>query len=66
MYLLTILEDARRRNMAEQAYAYIHSEEGKAMAIELDRLRAECDKAEANYLALCARHDAEREAEGAA
>ena len=63
MYLLQILEDARRRNAAEQYYIYSQSEEGKAAAVELDRLRAECDAAEANYLATCARCDAERVAE---
>ncbi len=52
--------------MAEQAYAYINSPEGKAAAEELDRLRAACAKAEANYLATCARCDAERKAEGRA
>ncbi len=66
MYLLQILEQARCRNMAEQAYAYINSPEGKAAAEELDRLRAACAKAEANYLATCARCDAERKAEGRA
>jgi len=60
MYLLQILEQARARQRGEAAYAYINSEEGKAMALELDRLRAECDKAEANYVAVCARCDAER------
>jgi hypothetical protein len=63
MYLLQILEDVRRRNAAEQYYLYTQSDEGKAMALELDRLRAECDAAEANYVALCARYDAERAAE---
>jgi len=63
MYLLQILEDVRRRNAAEQYYIYSQSEEGKAAALRLDRLRAECDKAEASYVALCARHDAERTAE---
>ena len=65
MSLLQILEQARARQRYEATYAYIHSPEGLAMARELDRLRAECDKAEANYLATCARHDAERAAEGA-
>ena len=60
MHLLVILEQARARNVAEQYYIYTQSAEGKAAAIELDRLRAECDKAEANYLATCARCDAER------
>ena len=63
MYFLQILEDVRRRNAAEAYYAYTQSEEGKAAAMELDRLRAECDKAEASYIALCARYDAERAAE---
>jgi hypothetical protein len=63
MYLLQILEQARARQRGEAAYAYIHSDEGKAMMVELDRLRAECDAAEANYLATCARCDAERAAE---
>ena len=63
MTLLVILEQARRRNAAEAAYAYINSEEGKAMALELNRLRAACEAAEANYLATCARCDAERKAE---
>jgi hypothetical protein len=63
MYLLQILEQVRARQRGEAAYAYIHSEEGKAMMVELDRLRAECDAAEASYTALCARHDAERAAE---
>ena len=63
MYLLQILEQVRRRNAAEAYHAYVNSDEGKAAAVELDRLRAACDAAEANYLALCARHDAERAAE---
>jgi len=63
MNLLQILEQARRRNAAQEYYLYTQSPEGKAAALELDRLRAECDKAESNYLALCARHDAERAAE---
>ena len=63
MSLLQILEQVRARNAAEQYHAYANSAEGRAAAIELDRLRAECDKAEANYLATCARHDAERAAE---
>jgi len=49
--------------MAEQAYVYINSPEGKAAEAELDRLRADCAEAEANYLATCARCDAERAAE---
>jgi len=60
MYLLQILDDARRRNAAEQYCLYTQSDEGKAAARELDRLRAACDAAEANYLATCARCDAER------
>ena len=63
MTILYILEQARRRYAAEQYYLYTQSAEGKAAAEELDRLRAECAKAEANYLATCARHDAERKAE---
>jgi hypothetical protein len=63
MYLLQILQQAQARQRGEAAYAYIHSDEGKAMMVELDRLRAECDAAEANYLATCARCDAERAAE---
>jgi len=63
MYVFQILEQVRRRNAAETYYAYVNSEEGKAAVVELDRLRAECDKAESNYLALCARHDVERAAE---
>lgn len=66
MYLLIILEQVRRRNVAEQYYAYTQSEEGKAAAEELNRLRAACEQAEANYLATCARCDAERKAEGRA
>jgi hypothetical protein len=62
MSLLQILEDVRRRNAAEQYYSWTQSEEGKAAARELDRLRAECAAAEANYVALCARYDAERAA----
>lgn len=62
MYLFQILEQVRRRNAAETYYSYVNSPEGKAAAVELDRLRAACDAAEANYLALCARHDAERAA----
>lgn len=63
MYLLQILEDARRRNAAEQYYIYTQSPEGKAAEAELNRLRAACDAAEADYVALCARFDAERAAE---
>jgi len=63
MYLLQILEQARARNVAEQYYLYTQSEEGRAAAIELDRLRAACDAAEAHYLATCSRCDAERAAE---
>lgn len=65
MTILYILEQARRRNMAEQYHLYAQSEEGKAAAEELNRLRAACEQAEANYLATCARHDAERAAEAA-
>jgi hypothetical protein len=63
MTILYILEQARRRNAAEQYYLYTQSPEGKAAAEELDRLRADCAEAEANYLATCARCDAERSAE---
>jgi hypothetical protein len=66
MYLLQILQQAQARQRGEAAYAYIHSDEGKAMLVELDRLRADCAEAEANYLATCARCDAERKAEGRA
>jgi hypothetical protein len=62
MSLLVILEQVRRLNAAEQYYAYTQSPEGKAAAEELDRLRADCAEAEANYLATCARCDAERAA----
>ena len=41
-------------------HAYTNSEEGKAAALELDRLRADCDKAEALYFAQFAKRDAER------
>tara|TARA_R110000868_G_scaffold362266_1_gene624344 strand:+ start:305 stop:505 length:201 start_codon:yes stop_codon:yes gene_type:complete len=64
MSILYILEQVRRRNAAEEYYLYTQSAEGKAAEAELNRLRAECDKAEANYLATCARCDAERKAEG--
>ena len=63
MHLLVILDQARRRNVAEQYHLYAQSAEGKAAAEELDRLRAACDAAEANYLANCAKRDAERAAE---
>ena len=61
--LYILLEQARRRNAAEQYHLYAQSAEGKAAAEELDRLRAACDAAEANYLATYARYDAERAAE---
>jgi hypothetical protein len=64
MYLLQILQQAQARQRGEAAYAYIHSDEGKAMLVELDRLRADCAAAEANYLATCERCDAERAKEG--
>lgn len=64
MYLIQILQEARWRNAAEAAHVYINSDEGKAAAEELNRLRAACEQAEANYLATCARCDAERKAEG--
>ena len=63
MHLLVILDQVRRRNAAEQYYIYTQSPEGKAAAEELDRLRAECAKAEANYFANQAKRDAERAAE---
>ena len=63
MHLLVIIEQARRRNMAEQYYIYTQSPEGKAAAEELDRLRAACEQAEATYLANCAKRDAERAAQ---
>jgi hypothetical protein len=63
MYLLQILEEVRRRNAAEQYYLYTQSDEGKSAEAKLDRLRAACAEAETNYVALCARHDAERAAE---
>ena len=63
MYIFQTLEQVRRRNAAQEYYLYTQSDEGKAAALELDRLRAECDAAEANYVALCARFDAERAAE---
>ena len=58
--LYILLEQARRRNAAEQYHLYAQSAEGKAAAEELDRLRAACDAAEANYLANRAKRDAER------
>lgn len=61
MHLLVILDQARRRNAAEMYHAYLASAEGRAAALELERLRADCDAAEANYRATCVRHDAERE-----
>jgi hypothetical protein len=66
MCLLQILQQAQARQRGEAAFAYIHSDEGRAMLVELDRLRADCAEAEANYLATCARCDAERKAEGRA
>lgn len=66
MTILYILEQARRRNAAEDYYLYTQSAEGKAAAEHLARLRAACDEAEAHYLETCARHDAERKAEGCA
>ena len=59
MTILYIIDQVRRRNAAEQYHLYAQSAEGKAAAEELNRLRAECDKAEANYLANCAKRDAE-------
>lgn len=66
MTILYILEQARRRNAAEDYYLYTQSEEGKAAAEHLACLRAACDEAEAHYLETCARHDAERTVEGRA
>ena len=63
MTILYVLEQVRRRNAAEEYYLYTQSAEGKAAEAELNRLRAACDAAEANYLATCARCDAERAAE---
>ena len=63
MTILYILEQVRRRNAAEQYHLYTQSAEGKAAAEELDRLRAACEAAEANYLANQAKRDAERAAE---
>tara|TARA_R110000868_G_scaffold85122_4_gene239634 strand:- start:1503 stop:1808 length:306 start_codon:yes stop_codon:yes gene_type:complete len=60
MIILYILEQARRRNAAEQYHLYAQSAEGKAAAEELDRLRAACEQAEANYFANQAKRDAER------
>ena len=48
--------------MAEQYHLYAQSAEGKAAEAELNRLRAACEQAEANYLANCAKRDAERKA----
>ena len=63
MTILHILEEARRRYAAEQYYIYTQSAEGKAAEAELNRLRAACEAAEANYLANCAKRDAERAAQ---
>jgi len=62
MQLLVILEQARRRNAAEQYHLYAQSPEGKAAEAELNRLRAACEAAEANYIANQTRRDAERKA----
>ena len=64
MTIVHLLLSIQRQYDAERAFAYINSEEGKAAEAELNRLRAECAKAEANYLANCAKRDAERKAEG--
>lgn len=64
MSLLLLLDQIRARNRFESALAYANSPEAAAAAVELDRLRAACAEAEANYLATCAKHDAERKAEG--
>ena len=63
MNILYILEQVRRRNAAEQYHLYAQSAEGKAAAEELNRLRAACEAAEANYLANCAKRDAQRAAQ---
>jgi hypothetical protein len=63
MTILYILEQARRRNAAEQYHLYAQSPEGKAAEAELNRLRAACEAAEATYLANQTRRDAERAAE---
>ena len=63
MTILYILEQARRRNAAEQYYIYTQSAEGKAAEAELNRLRAACEAAEATYLANQAKRDAERAAQ---
>ena len=63
MYLLRILQQAQARQRGEAAYQYINSPEGQAMAEELNRLRAACEAAEANYHANKAKRDAERAAE---
>jgi hypothetical protein len=65
MYLLIVLQQIRQRQQIEAYHAYLTSDEGKAAVLELERLRADCDKAEANYLANCAQRDAERAMEGA-
>lgn len=59
MTILYILEQVRRRNAAEDYYLYTQSPEGKAAAEELNRLRAACEAAEANYHANQAKRDAE-------
>ena len=48
--------------MAEQYHLYAQSAEGKAAEAELNRLRAACDAAEANYHANQTKRDAERKA----
>ena len=63
MTILYILEQARRRYAAEQYHLYAQSAEGKAAEAELNRLRAACEQAEANYFANQAKRDAERAAE---
>jgi len=41
MSFLQILEQVRARQRGEAAYAFMQTEEGKAMALELDRLQAD-------------------------
>ena len=64
MTIVHLLISIKRQYDAERAFAYVNSDEGRAAAEELNRLRAACEQAEANYLATCARCDAERKAEG--
>lgn len=66
MTIVHLLISIQRQYDAERAFVYVNSDEGKAAEAELNRLRAACEQAEANYLATCARCDAERKAEGRA